>query len=158
MPSSLSSFTGSTDPIITAMLSNRQVPDDLTPEQEQETRERLYVMLRHSKKYKKMQVVQANEKWQSECDADADPFSSSQTSSQNLLKDLGALDLSYDSGVDVDSRAASRTASISSSDLYKKRDRRVSFSDKIEFHDCVATDTEPTKLFDKLVKAFKNIL
>ena len=99
-----------------------------------------------------MQVFQANEKWQSECDA-TNPFSSS----QNLLKDLGALDISYDSGVDIDSSAVSRQVSISSADMHKKRDRRVSFSDKIEFHDSMSTE-EPTKMFDKLVKAFKNIL
>lgn len=51
------------DSIMSSMLESRQKQNDLTPEEEIELEERMYVMLRFSKKYKKEQVRRANLAW-----------------------------------------------------------------------------------------------
>ncbi|KAJ3339177.1 hypothetical protein HDU93_008563 [Gonapodya sp. JEL0774] len=53
---------GMNDPIIRDMLSVRRV-SDVAPELEAERLRRMFVMLRHSKKYKRAQVNRANETW-----------------------------------------------------------------------------------------------
>ncbi len=135
MTTPFTSSLGSSDPLIALMLSNRQIPTDLSPENELETRNRLYTMLRHSKTYKRLQVARANEKWMSGNDLTAPISNECQSpSSGNLLRELECLDVAYDSGVDVGSSMTSRQSSVSAQ---KKRDRRVSFSDKIEFYNSV---------------------
>jgi len=51
------------DPIIMHLLSTRQQMHDVTPEHECERLKRMHNMLRHSKKYKRMQVSRANATW-----------------------------------------------------------------------------------------------
>ncbi|KAI9105933.1 hypothetical protein DFS34DRAFT_36802 [Phlyctochytrium arcticum] len=51
------------DPIIAQLLSSRQEMKDVSPEDEQERQRRMYIMLKYSRKYRKIQVEQANEKW-----------------------------------------------------------------------------------------------
>ncbi|KXS15478.1 hypothetical protein M427DRAFT_70063 [Gonapodya prolifera JEL478] len=53
---------GMNDPIIRDILSRRQV-FDVAPELEAERLRRMFIMLRHSKKYKRAQVSRANETW-----------------------------------------------------------------------------------------------
>ncbi|KAJ3403182.1 hypothetical protein HDU80_004414 [Chytriomyces hyalinus] len=51
------------DPIISQMLQHRPAMDDVPPDAEEERRRRMFVMLRWSNRYKKLQVEDANAKW-----------------------------------------------------------------------------------------------
>lgn len=56
------------DPIIQKILANRNEMTDVSLADEEERLKRMYVMLRHSKKYKKMQVEEANKLWNEDLD------------------------------------------------------------------------------------------
>jgi hypothetical protein len=147
--------TPANDPIIAIMLSRRQSTNDMTPEQDQELQNRLYTMLRYSKNYKRLQVAHANQKWLSH-------LSGSDVTAPIASDNVKAVDLSmkspaseiisapYDSGVDMSCMNGSQL-SATPLEPPKKRDRRISFSDKIEFLEIESPDEEPTKLVDKLV-------
>ena len=62
-PSTLISTPTQQDPIITALLSSRGKISDVSQSAEEERQRRMYVMLRWSHKYKKMQVESANAMW-----------------------------------------------------------------------------------------------
>ncbi|KND02046.1 uncharacterized protein SPPG_02550 [Spizellomyces punctatus DAOM BR117] len=53
------------DPIISQLLSHREQMTDVSDADEQERQRRMYTMLRHSRKYKKIQVELANGRWES---------------------------------------------------------------------------------------------
>ncbi|KAJ3319503.1 hypothetical protein HDU76_000522 [Blyttiomyces sp. JEL0837] len=61
--SSSTSSSANDDPIIAKMLSQRTAMTDVPEDAEAERRKRMYIMLRWSHHYKKMQVQNANEKW-----------------------------------------------------------------------------------------------
>ncbi|KAJ3005430.1 UNVERIFIED_CONTAM: hypothetical protein HDU68_004620 [Siphonaria sp. JEL0065] len=65
------------DPIIAKMLQDRNKMTDVDETAELERQKRMFVMLRWSEKYKKIQVHEANSKWQ-QCDAD-DPVENDTT-------------------------------------------------------------------------------
>ncbi|TPX56288.1 hypothetical protein SpCBS45565_g08438 [Spizellomyces sp. 'palustris'] len=52
------------DPIISQLLSHREQMTDVSHADEQERQRRMYTMLRHSRKYKKIQVELANGRWE----------------------------------------------------------------------------------------------
>ncbi|KAI8616378.1 hypothetical protein BC830DRAFT_205543 [Chytriomyces sp. MP71] len=65
----------SQDPIIDFMLHRRPEMHDVPADADEERRRRMFVMLRWSSQYKRLQVEQANAKWQAEQDSPPDnPF------------------------------------------------------------------------------------
>ena len=56
------------DPIIFQLLEKRSKMTDVDEEAEAERQRRMYIMLRHSRRYKKLQVANANNRWDADLD------------------------------------------------------------------------------------------
>ncbi|KAI8828142.1 hypothetical protein BJ741DRAFT_627197 [Chytriomyces cf. hyalinus JEL632] len=86
------------DPIISQMLQHRPVMDDVPPDAEEERRRRMFVMLRWSNRYKKLQVEDANAKWVQDDDDDDDDDGQQQGTAQDPFSALESGPASLSSG------------------------------------------------------------
>ena len=125
------------DPLIQKLLSTRQQMTDVSEQDEQERQNRMYVMLRHSRKYRKMQVAQANDRWEKH---------SSHMNFSDLLDE--ALAATEDTSLESFSESSSTRNSTS------KRKEKVTFNDKIE----VITFEDQTTMTSRLPKQVQLLL
>ncbi|KAJ3230439.1 hypothetical protein HDU81_004503 [Chytriomyces hyalinus] len=108
------------DPIINQMLQDRPAMDDVPPDAEEERRRRMFVMLRWSNRYKKLQVEDANAKWvQSEDDQHTaqDPFSALEPAHLPTSQSSDEAGPSRDSRLSASTHKMSQQSSIHLDDL-----------------------------------------
>lgn len=149
------------DPIIQKILSQRTYMDDVSSDDELERQRRMLPMLRHSRKYKKLQVSDANQKWGlskfSELDAFLGEVCEAADLDPTLMMQKGSDSFSStDSGVDLSNRES--TASLP--ETLPRKEKRVSFSDHVHFiqKEPVSKTRSFRKLFRELIlKACKSV-
>ncbi len=140
------------DPIIQKLLANRQCMTDVSEAEELERQKRMYVMLRHSRKYKKLQVEQANDLWEKHSSLanlsdilqglPEDCLLSSSVPSSCSSGDEGIVDLTLDNNFSLDSASFS----------YKKK---VSFREAVDIIEISHYQDRSESLSAKLKNIFK---
>ena len=89
------------DPIIALMLTNRSTSkDDIDPDAENERRKRLGILLRNSKKYKRLAVQLANDKW-SGINSDIDSSSSSDLNTSQIFRNNAKSRVNFSESVEI---------------------------------------------------------
>ena len=119
------------DPIIDELLSQREIMTDVSEKYEIERQRRMYTMLRYSRRYRRLQVAQANDKWENQT-----------PDLQLLINDSLKCEESTDdkdSGIelessDSDSSLSEQLQSTNAEHTFRphpRRNHRVSFSEQV---------------------------